>query len=386
MLKNTYVHIGLILAVVVAGMMIFEPAEDRVSTAVVMTLMVGALCAGQWPPLSALILRHPRVTVAIGVTLVVTGPLALIVLAFWAPDHDQNSAVTGALFPTVLGVVIAVLPRSLKAAARIKAETTAQPADGLGVRVRAMEEAADAFGLFSREREALVQIVGPWLLLFCLLPFAFVDMTFWKGIIDRQLAVAAVILLLFLLAMLCLPLIAAIQWGRFLATGRRPRALDVPLGALWGFVWRLFFAGIILRVISSAEPWLKAHLPAAAPWMVDGLSGLFSLLVLVLVSPWGIVFVAVALGAEDKSTSTALRVARGTGRRFYLGMLLILSPIIMLSWLANFAPKTPDLGAAQWAIYFGRSLAMFATLIVATTYLTRAYLRSPANSWASAPA
>jgi membrane protein implicated in regulation of membrane protease activity len=83
----------------------------------------------------------------------------------------------------------------------------------------------------------------------------------------------------------------------------------------------------------------------------------------------------VALGSEDRSTYSALRAARGTGHGFYLGMLLILAPITLLWWLVGLAPAAQGQGLGAWLGYFVSALAVFLTLIVATTYLTRLYLR-----------
>jgi len=382
MLKNSYVRMGLLLALALVAASIFTPPEQKISVVSAVALMFAAIFAAQWPPITSLILRRPQQTLAVGIGLTVVGLLAIPAVVLWFPEREKLLA-TGAHLPVVLGVTIAVLPRSLKATARFKAATPDQAEVAARQPFRPAGEAADALGMLSRERAALVRIVGPWTMLFCLLPLAFVDMTFWKPVIEKHLAFAALSLLGVLLLMLSLPLVAAIQWARHLATGRTPRPFDVPFGALWGVFWRLFFTGAILRVIDAASPWLKDHLPSAAPWVVDGLSGLVTLLVLVLASPFAMVFVAVALAAKDKSITTAMQAARSVGRRFYLGMLLILAPIIVLSWLEDLAPKASDLSVAQWAIYFGWALALFATVIVATTYLTRIYLRSPANLAAS---
>jgi len=369
---------ALIVAVVVAGIMVFAPVDDRLGVAVAVALTFAIICAAQWPPLSALILRRPQVTLAIGALIAIGGLAAVFATVVWAPDMDQHAATAGAAIAIALGVAIGVLPRSLAVSAKIKAETPISPIETAGKR-QGLQEAADALGLLSRERIAFVRIVGPWFLVFCLGPLAIADVAFWKGVAERHATEALSALLLLLLAMLCLPLIAAIQWGRFLATGKAPRTLDVPWAALWGFLWRLFFAAVILSLINGAEPWLKAHFPSAAPWMVHGLSGLFTLLVLVLASPWGMVFVAVALGAQDRSMAGSLRAARGAGRRFYLAMLLILSPMILFSWLTELAPKTSDTDFASWMIYVGWALGLFLTVIAATTYLTRIYLRSMAG-------
>jgi hypothetical protein len=335
---------------------------------------------------AAEIAARPRLLLFLGIGVALLGVGGMIAgICLWPVAYDERG-IAFSIWPMLAGPAVAYLPfmarRMNQAWARIDEDRKAPPAPP--PRFSPAGDVAEALYLLVRERLAAAKAVGPWFLLFCLLPLAFVDVAFWKDLTHRELTLALIALLGFLTAFLCLPLIAAIQWARFLATGREPRLMDVPLGAIWGFLWRLFFAGVILRAINGAEPWLKAHLPSALPWMVSGLSELFSLLVLVLASPWAMVFVAVAVGAKDKSTATALRAARGVGRRFYLGMLLILAPVILLSWLTETGSKTSDVTVADWVTFFGWSLAVFLTMIVATTYLTRIYLRNPANTGAPA--
>jgi hypothetical protein len=184
-------------------------------------------------------------------------------------------------------------------------------------------------------------------------------------------------LLIFLVVFICLPLVASIRWARYLATGERGQLFDVPLSALWGFLWRLFFAGVVFRAVNGAEPWLKSQMPGAEPWLLSALAGFISLLVLVLASPWAMIFVAVALGSPDRSMQSALRAARSTGRGIYVGMLLILAPSIFLLWLTGLLPTGSDLSLISWATWLAFALTSFLSLIVATTYLTGIYLRGP---------
>jgi hypothetical protein len=340
-------------------------------------------------PVSTALAARLRPLVGLGVGLGLLS-LALIVggVQFW-PNHDSERVIGLSIWPMLLGIAIGYAPflsRNLnRARADIEASGAATSAPTPVPLARVRGDVAAAFHLLLEERGTVGWIAGPWFLIFCALPLAFLDVGVLTRFSHQYPLVALLLLILFLIAWGALPLIASIQWARHIATGQRPKLFEVPVGPLWGFVWRLFLAGVVLRVIGAAEPWLQSLLPGAQPWMVSGLSGLFSLLVLVAVSPWAMVLVAVALGSEDRSTYSALRAARGTGRGFYLGMLLILAPITLLWWLVGLAPAAQGQGPVAWLGYFVSALAVFLTLIVATTYLTRLYLRRQAATTTAAP-
>jgi hypothetical protein len=337
-------------------------------------------------PVSTALAARLRLLVGLGIGLGALS-VALIVggVQFW-PNHDSERVVGLSVWPMLLGVAIGYTPflsRNLnRARADIEASSAATPAPVPLARVRG--EVAAAFHLLLDERGAVGWIAGPWFLIFCALPLAFLDVGLLTRFSHQYPLVALLLLILFLIAWGALPLIASIQWARHIAAGQRPKLFEVPVGPLWGFLWRLFLAGVVLRMIGAAEPWLQSQLPGAPAWMVSGLSGLFSLLVLVAVSPWAMVLVAVALGSEDRSTHSALRAASGTGSGFYLGMLLILAPITLLWWLVGLAPAAQGQGLGAWLGYFVSALAVFLTLIVATTYLTRLYLNRLAATGAAA--
>ncbi|HEX3887681.1 MAG TPA: hypothetical protein VHW05_09305 [Phenylobacterium sp.] len=330
-------------------------------------------------PVSTALAARLRPLLGLGVGLAVLS-LALIVggVQFW-PNHDSERVIGLSVWPMLLGIAIGYTPFLSRNLNRARADIEASGAVTSGsasvplARVRG--DVAAAFHLLLDERGTVGWIAGPWFLIFCALPLAFLDVGLLTRLSHQYPLVALVLLILLLIAWGALPLIASIQWARHIATGQRPKLFEVPIGPLWGFLWRLFLAGVVLRAVSAAEPWLQSQLPGAQPWLVSGLSGLFSLLLLVVVSPWAMVLVAVALGSEDRSTYSALRAARGTGHGFYLGMLLILAPITLLWWLVGLAPAAQGQGLGAWLGYFVSALAVFLTLIVATTYLTGLYLR-----------
>ncbi|HEX4096296.1 MAG TPA: hypothetical protein VHX64_06180, partial [Caulobacteraceae bacterium] len=310
-------------------------------------------------PVATALAARLRPLLGLGIGLGVLS-LALIVggVQFW-PNHDSERVIGLSVWPMLLGIAIGYAPflsRNLnRARADIEASGAATPKPVPLARVRG--DVAAAFHLLLDERGAVGWIAGPWFLIFCALPLAFLDVGLLTRLSHQYPLVALLLLILLLIVWGALPLIASIQWARHIATGQRPKLFEVPVGPLWGFIWRLFLAGVVLRAVSAAEPWLQSQLPGAQAWLVSGLSGLFSLLLLVVVSPWAMVLVAVALGSEDRSTYSALRAARGTGSGFYLGMLLILAPITLLWWLVGLAPAAQGQGLGAWLGYFVSALA-----------------------------
>ena len=178
--------------------------------------------------------------------------------------------------------------------------------------------------------------------------------------------------------MLSLPALAAIQWSRFVATRTAPRLTDVPARALFGFAWRYIIFGAILRFPDQLGPWMKLHVPQAAPWMISTTTSLVGLMFLALVSPWAMVLPAIALGDKDKTMVTAARRAKTLGRGYYIGALVILAPLTILSWLLDVVPAAPE------GSYFGIvwilawAAALFLTACAGMSYLTNISLGRPA--------
>jgi hypothetical protein len=244
----------------------------------------------------------------------------------------------------------------------------------------ATDDASIAFRLLIHERWALARTAGPSFVLFCLLPLTFVGIKNWNPSTTGQAQIALWLLVGFLVALFCLPLIGAIRWARYLVKGEIPSLIAIPWKPFWGVLWRLFFVGFILRFVNGSEPWLQSQLPQAPHWAVSAIAAASTLAVLVLASPRGVIFIMVAVEAKDRSLMSALRAAHSVGRRFYLGMLLILAPQAVLAWLQNFLPEAPASKAftlVDWTEYASWGFVLFLTIIAATTYLARIYIRSP---------
>jgi hypothetical protein len=371
---------GLVISIVTGLMLTSDAQQWAMITSAAFILFLPVTSR----PLAVALAARAGMLLVLGIGLAALGIAAMVAgIALW-PNAYNERAMALSIWALLAGAAVGYLPfmsRRLTAVwADIDDRKRSPPAPP--PLFSATDNVMGALGLLVHQRVALARVAGPWFLLFCVLPLAVIRLDLKDVTAGHSGPILAALLglLAFILILICLPLVASIQWARFLATGQQPRLIDVPLKAVWGFLWRLFFSGIVLRTINGAEPWLKAHMPAATPWMISGLSGLFSLAVLVLASPFAMIFVAVAINAPDQSMQGALRRARGVGRRFYLGMLLILTPPILASWVLGLAPAGKDLDPTEWLQFFVWALVFFLTLVVATTYLTRVYLLGEANA------
>lgn len=337
-------------------------------------------------PLAAALAVRLRLLVAIGVALVLSSFAAMAAgITLW-PKLLSGRAIGLSIWPMLMGFAIGYLPFTARSMSRSWADLEERRKSPPKVipAMQAKGNVAEALVLLSRERGAVAWEAGPWFVAYCSLPLVLLAMIAAKPTSKAGALEALLGLLAFLLAFISLPMIASIRWTRYLATGQRGSLFSIPLGALWGFLWRWLFAGAVVRFVGRAEPWLQSQLPSAAHWFLSGLADLFSLLVLVLASPWAMIFIAVALGAQDRSTHAALKIARGSGRGIYVGMLLILAPSTVLLWLTGLVPTGHDMTGASWAAYLAFALIYFLTLIVATTYLTNLYLRGSGQGAAAA--
>lgn len=357
-----------VLAVVLGGVLVVTPADERAAVAAGAAFMVGIWAALLVPSVRRTALRHPRVCAAAGVGLIALGTAT----AFAGP----GGAWTGfAAFLVLTGLFLALFPRSARGLEDSLVAMEADAARPPPGRFDPVAEVRSVLADMTGERLVVLRVAGPWLLAFCILPFAFADLDVWKGLASRgpgwalsvSLSVLGVILAEFALLSMAL-----IQWARFTATRQAPRLTDVALKPLAGWLWRLLVFGNVFSWI-SVGPWLSKQLPQAAPWLLDGLDRLIGFAVLVLISPAGLYLCAIALGAPRDARPASLRGFRAVGRGFYLGVALILAPCCVAWWLlALLAEQQPRAALAVFAVAV---LALISTLLAATGYLTRIYLR-----------
>ena len=374
-----YIWVAVVFVAVLAVMLAFTPASEWALTGAIFGVMMLAVVAIQVVAARRFILRHPRSTIAVGVGAVGVSMFVLF-STLSSPSVDPELGGTAFTFLILVGSLVVALPLMAK---RVEKDTaiwkaTEAAAKSMSGTFNPEFEVKAIFAEMIAHRGSLLRVVGPWFLIFCLLPLVFIDLDFWKGLADRDRGTAMMILLgllVVILAEMAFLFVAMIKWIQFVATKQEPRLIDFPGRALWGWVWRWFLFGSVFRALDGLEPWLKAQLPSAAQWQLDGVQSLLGLVVLVLFSPFALVLPAVALNAADKGMAASMQGFRLVGRKYYLAAGLILTPYALVSWGLDILYdhyKGPIAAVAN----FGASMILvFATMIVGMTYLTRIYLR-----------
>ncbi|MDP3660522.1 hypothetical protein [Phenylobacterium sp.] len=355
---------------------LLAPAGKRFEMGVLPALALLVFVAPLSRTVREFVLHHSRHITIIALGIAAAGLIAIIPAALFATSVKPNwiAAVCSTLI--VLGTCAAFTPslaRQMKAA-----ELARKPVEHKHEGFQATSEVKGIVVELFAQIGALVRVAGPWFLTYCLLSLALVATAMLNPVahVDRT---GASWILLGLLVLLFLGngllLAAAVQWARFTATMREPALTDIPGRALWGVAWRWAICTSILKFTDDIYPWLEAHLHHAAPWQLDGLERLIGFAALVLVSPFALVFPAVALGAATKGMLGATAGLRVVKSKFYLGAAWILAPYFVVSWLIDLQPVDFKRPAVAALTLIASATAMFATTIVATTYLTRIYLK-----------
>lgn len=358
-------------------MLAFTPVSEWAQMGAIFGLMVAAIVALQMPQARRFILRRPRSIIVAGIGAL---GISLLVLfsAFSSRSVDPKVGGTAAAFLIFVSAFVIALPFMAKRVEKDMAIWNATEAARYtpGAFSPTGEVKAILTGLIA-QRGALLRVVGPWFLLFCVLPMTFINVEYWKEFVDRDRRSAIIFLLMLVVVImieLALVFVAMIQWIRFAATKQEPRLTAFPGKALWGWTWRWLIYGAIYRSLDEIEPWLKVQLPTAALWQLDGLQGLIGLAILVLFSPFALVLPAVALDAPDKGIAASMRGFRLVGRKYYVGTFIILAPYAVVSWMLGALSDIYKEPVAVAANVGAAVILFFGTTIVAMTYLTRVYV------------
>lgn len=224
-----------------------------------------------------------------------------------------------------------------------------------------------------------IRVVGPWLAAFCVLPLVLVLLgeTAKSQTMDRSQAMAILLVIVgVMLAEFLILILAAIQWTRFVATGQEPPLAKVPWRALWGWAWRLFIFGSILRFSDKIEPWLAQRLPSVEPWGLHALYSAALLCLAVLATPFAISLTSVALSDPSRAIEARIKVFRATGRRIYVGAGLVLAPYFFITWASDTVGDYLKGTTAQTALGYLYVIVLFLTAIAFFGYLARLYARA----------
>ncbi|MDP1873550.1 hypothetical protein [Phenylobacterium sp.] len=376
-MDKKYARLAVVMAGALVAMLAFAPPGDRTQVwAVAGSMAVAAAIYA--PAVRQLLLRHRRSVIAIGIATIAIGLIVLLVsLSSPLLDPKLGGMATG--FLTLAGAFVISVPFIIDLVERNVAALAAGGGRAMAKREPPTfspdGEVKAVLAEIGDHRAALLRVVGPWFILFCavaMLPI----MDIWNDPADLNQGLALIILLVLLdWVSFIILLVAMIQWARFTASKHEPRFTAFPGRALWGWAWRLVVAGVIFQSFGQLGPWLQAQLPAAAPWQLYGLEGVAGLTVFVLISSLAPILPAVALGAAEKGMAASMRGFRVVGGRFYLGVILIVTPYAAASWALSVLADHYKEPAALVANAGASLLLLFAASIVGIAYLTRGYLR-----------
>jgi hypothetical protein len=373
---KSYLRIGLAFVVIGGLALWFSPVEERPMLLSGFAVAIGMFIAISTPAIRGFVATNARLTYGMGAAALLVA-LVLIFAPFASSAIPTDTSITASSVLMLVGILALVMPRIVKryatdvAAAKLE---QALPKTGFD----AVAELRAVFGELARNQPALIRIVGPWLVIdmIAFLPLAYVRDAAAHLNGDRALATKFLFGILgLLLVHLFLLWTALIKWVRFAASQGEMRLLDIPWRSLWGWAWRWFIYSTIFKALHEVGPFLHRQLPAASSVQLDGLEAVTGFAVTVLFSPYCLAFIAVALGAADRSWFAATRGFRIVGRKYFIGVALILAPNALVNWglgVVDVRVASPGAIAASLTI---ASVMTFATMIVGATYCARVYLR-----------
>jgi hypothetical protein len=359
----------------IGGIFFFLPSHEALLMIAGISAVVATVLVGQTPRPKAFIRQNRRLVAVVGWTTAALGLLLSMVMG-WKADQQEARMAPGLLL-SVVGLSFASLAQSLKTSEAL-AQIAPSQAERSGVR-----EGLDALASPFRDLRASAVVLGPWFVLFVAAPLVgfapllILDKATIKAFGPGGAFAVLGLVLAAIGVMYGALMAAAIQWARFISSGKPP-PLAVPWRALWSFTWRWFVFGGVSRLSTQFGSWLKTHYPALPDWASVSLTSIVGFAILILFSQWGLVLPAIALGARNTSITGALRGLRRFGGRFYLGALVVLAPVALLGWLSDLAPAhhpdTPLVNGALIGLWAAWVLSFFVTVPAAMTYLTRVYL------------
>ena len=381
-LVRRYVLIGMAALVFVAFVLVSTPQSDWAEMAF-LTVAVGVLFVGLTvPSIRRVALARKRLFVGAGVATMALG-IGVIPAMLAMPSAASVDLGTGISITLLLiGAMAAWLPyMSMNMNRATQAQRGLDATDRATIKefspvteaVAALTDPLDRLRPFAR-------VVGPWLVVFCALPLVVLPLNqMAKPHLDKGQAEMLLLILFGAIVVGFLVLIlAAIQWTRFIVTGREPSWAAVPGGALWGWGWRLFIFGSVFRSAGGIEPWLSQHLPQALPWVLHALAEAAVFSLAVMATPFATSLTSVAVNAANRAAQTRGNIYRMTGRKLYLGAALVLAPLFVVSWLSDTFAGLLEEHVAQVAITYVYLVVLFLTVVAFAGYLARLYARAGA--------
>ena len=376
-----YVTIAVATVLFIAIMFGFSPRSQWPLTAAMTVLAVALFTALLTPPIRRAALRRRRTFFWAGIAIAALGVGATAISLAYSSVIPVDLGAGATVSLLLVGMMVAWLPYGSKSVERAQqvqeklrtdrpvAAGTFDPVAGA---IEALRAPFDRMGPF-------VRVVGPWLTVFCALPLALIllgQTAKPQGISQAQAVEILLVFLALIIVGFLVLILAAIQWTRFMATGREPSWTSIPGRALWGWAWRLFIFGSVFRFADQIEPWLGQHLPGVEPWALHGLSNAVLLALTTLTAPFALHLTAVALGEPGRAVEVRAGIFRAAGRKLHAGAALVLAPYFLVAWLSDTFGGQVKGDIAEWTVTYVGLVMLFLTVLAFAAYLASLYART----------
>lgn len=374
-MKRGVVVNGVITAVIMVVLWFVFPPGDRLVMGGTILALIAFGMSFYLPRVRGFFIRHGRATMVVAVVAGVGGLAAIFGSTWMATDPEQAVSFSAAVM--IFATMLAMAPWMARRVERDLPLLTAKPTPIPGG-FQAVAEVREAVALPLRHAARVTNACGPFFLAYGGLALLMAIGIEWTSTAKLNLGDASFLMLGVLLVALVgqvLLWMASINWMRFVARPETFRMAWFPGRALWGWLWRWFIFGSVLRVLNGLEPWLKSHLPRAEAWQLSMLESAAWLTAGVVASPYLLVLVAVALDAPDRGLVASQRGFRAAGRKYLLGSALILGPYFAASWVLDQITSADAPLAVNAASLLAGAVLACALTVVGSTYATRVYLQ-----------
>lgn len=340
----------------------------------------------------AFVERHVGAIKAMGWALVVLGVAVVVAVPFTPYPADRFGWIIYlGVGLSLTGFMTVRLPRMLKEAGAVRAEVERQAEPEIRAEARrfhGLSEGLDAATSVVRNPGAVLQIVGPWVVL--LVTFGLIVLAATQGEPGPSgsplTAVVLWMLPLFVLLVIGTPTVV-VAWARWSMRGERPRRwVALPDRAALSVAWRLW---IFFSALGSADGLaslqassLAAKLGVSPEITAALVAACVDLLLIGLATSWGLRLIALALGDRSFDQGVAMVRTRPLWPGLPLGMIVAILPFTvvgitldLLEQRLNYGPFAPLTGL----FLLGSALTGFGAVIAATTYAGQVYraLREP---------
>lgn len=378
-------------AVIATALAVGLPAGQRGVAAIsagVLVLIAAVAALNASPAGIAFVERRAGGVKAAGWALVVLG-VAVVAVAPFSPYPAARFGwilYLGAGL-SLTGFMAVRLPRMLREVGAVHAEPDRRAAAGPYIRAEArgfhgVSEGLAAVASVARNAGAVLQIVGPWVVLLIVSGLvALLAVTSGSEGPGRSLLVEFLLCLPLSLLLLAAVPTVIVAWTRWSVRGERPRHwIALPDRAAMSVAWRLWVAFSVMGVVEglvSSQAWALSTKLGGWPDVTAVVVGNGVEVVLIAVATgFGLQLIALALGNKAFDQGIALFRTRALWPGLPLGMMVALLPFTAAGTAIDLWQQHLNYGAFNpltGLFLLGSALAGFGALIAATTYAARVY-------------